>query len=191
MNSKYSGDPGKDHFFLKKKKNKSPRSSFVLAAALLEVLDPEQNNAFSDHYLNIPFDLSNVLFIATANSLDTIPGPLLDRMEVIEIQGYTFEEKLYIAKKYLIPKQVLAHGLERHHIHLSDDTILHLAEGYTRESGVRNLERTIASVVRAKCVQLAELKESEQEASYDGQVSVKDVQQILGVRSVFLIFFLN
>ncbi|KAG1056231.1 hypothetical protein G6F43_001867 [Rhizopus delemar] len=159
VNSKYSGDP---------------------AAALLEVLDPEQNNAFSDHYLNIPFDLSNVLFIATANSLDTIPGPLLDRMEVIEIQGYTFEEKLYIAKKYLIPKQVLAHGLERHHIHLSDDTILHLAEGYTRESGVRNLERTIASVVRAKCVQLAELKESEQEASYDGQVSVKDVQQILG-----------
>lgn len=155
------------------------------------MLDPEQNNAFSDHYLNIPFDLSNVLFIATANSLDTIPGPLLDRMEVIEIQGYTFEEKLYIAKKYLIPKQVLAHGLERHHIHLSDDTILHLAEGYTRESGVRNLERTIASVVRAKCVQLAELKESEQEASYDGQVSVKDVQQILGVRSVFLIFFLN
>ncbi|KAG1140220.1 hypothetical protein G6F37_004222 [Rhizopus arrhizus] len=159
VNSKYSGDP---------------------AAALLEVLDPEQNNAFSDHYLNISFDLSDVLFIATANSLDTIPGPLLDRMEVIEIHGYTFEEKLYIAKKYLIPKQIVAHGLERHHINLSDDTVLHLAEGYTRESGVRNLERTIASVVRAKCVQLAELKESEQETSYDCQVAVKDVQQILG-----------
>ncbi|KAG1349726.1 hypothetical protein G6F62_003485 [Rhizopus arrhizus] len=159
VNSKYSGDP---------------------AAALLEVLDPEQNNAFSDHYLNISFDLSDVLFIATANSLDTIPGPLLDRMEVIEIHGYTFEEKLYIAKKYLIPKQIVAHGLERHHINLSDDTVLHLAEGYTRESGVRNLERTIASVVRAKCVQLAELKESEQETSYDCQVAVKDVQHILG-----------
>lgn len=155
----------------------------------MEVLDPEQNNAFSDHYLNISFDLSDVLFIATANSLDTIPGPLLDRMEVIEIHGYTFEEKLYIAKKYLIPKQIVAHGLERHHINLSDDTVLHLAEGYTRESGVRNLERTIASVVRAKCVQLAELKESEQETSYDCQVAVKDVQHILGVRSVFLFLF--
>ncbi|KAG1469135.1 hypothetical protein G6F56_003435 [Rhizopus delemar] len=158
-NSNYSGDP---------------------AAALLEVLDPEQNNSFSDHYLNVPFDLSNILFIATANSLDTIPEPLLDRMEVIEIHGYTFEEKLHIAKTHLIPKQIQVHGLSTHHINLSDEAILYIAEGYTRESGVRNLERTLASVVRAKCVQLAELKERDQEQSYDGHISIQDVKQILG-----------
>ncbi|CAO3703775.1 unnamed protein product [Rhizopus stolonifer] len=158
-NSNYSGDP---------------------AAALLEVLDPEQNNTFSDHYLNVPFDLSSILFIATANSLDTIPEPLLDRMEVIEIHGYTFEEKLHIAKTHLIPKQILVHGLSTHHITLSDETILYIAEGYTRESGVRNLERTLASVVRAKCVQLAELKERDQEQSYDSHISIQDVKQIIG-----------
>lgn len=158
-----------------------PPPFFFVAAALLEVLDPEQNNSFSDHYLNVPFDLSNILFIATANSLDTIPEPLLDRMEVIEIHGYTFEEKLHIAKTHLIPKQIQVHGLSTHHINLSDEAILYIAEGYTRESGVRNLERTLASVVRAKCVQLAELKERDQEQSYDGHISIQDVKQILGV----------
>ncbi|KAI9273751.1 ATP-dependent protease La [Sporodiniella umbellata] len=150
------------------------------AAALLEVLDPEQNSTFADHYLNVPFDLSGVLFIATANSLDTIPEPLLDRMEVLEVHGYNFEEKLHIAKTHLIPKQVLNHGLLPAHIGLSNDTILYIAERYTRESGVRNLERTIASVIRAKCVQLAELKEQNNEASYSSDISIEDVIQILG-----------
>ncbi|CAO3673395.1 hypothetical protein G6F70_007544 [Rhizopus microsporus] len=150
------------------------------AAALLEVLDPEQNDTFTDHYLNVPFDLSNILFVATANSLDTIPEPLLDRMEVIELHGYTFDEKLYIAKTYLIPKQINAHGLELQHIQISDDTILRIAESYTRESGVRNLERMLASVIRAKCVQLAELKEGGEEGLYDSRVTVEDISQILG-----------
>jgi ATP-dependent Lon protease len=151
------------------------------AAALLEVLDPEQNNSFSDHYLNVPFDLSNVLFIATANSLDTIPEPLLDRMEVIELHGYTFEEKLHIAKTHLVPKQVHAHGLELHHIKMTDEAILYIAENYTRESGVRTLERTLASIVRAKCVELADLREKQREKEYVAYIRVQDVQAILGV----------
>ncbi|CAO3635278.1 unnamed protein product [Mucor fragilis] len=150
------------------------------AAALLEVLDPEQNCSFSDHYLNVPFDLSNVLFIATANSLDTIPEPLLDRMEVIELHGYTFEEKLHIAKTHLIPKQVKAHGLQIEQVRMADEAILHIAENYTRESGVRNLERTLASVVRAKCVEMADLQEKQSKQDYNPSVSVKDVEVILG-----------
>ncbi|KAG2207916.1 hypothetical protein INT47_010900, partial [Mucor saturninus] len=150
------------------------------AAALLEVLDPEQNNTFSDHYLNVPFDLSNILFIATANSLDTIPGPLLDRMEVIELHGYTFEEKLHIAKTHLVPKQTLAHGLHEGHIELPDDVIMYIAENYTRESGVRTLERTLASVVRSKCVELAELRENNKEDDYNPSVSIFDIKSILG-----------
>lgn len=151
------------------------------AAALLEVLDPEQNNSFSDHYLNVPFDLSNVLFIATANNVETIPEPLLDRMELISLNGYTFEEKLYIAKSHLLPKQLLAHGLEKGQVQMSDDVILKIAENYTRESGVRSLERTIASVVRAKCVELANFKESNNESEYNHHVSLSDVETILGV----------
>lgn len=161
---------------------------FIIAAALLEVLDPEQNDTFTDHYLNVPFDLSNILFVATANSLDTIPEPLLDRMEVIELHGYTFDEKLHIAKTYLIPKQINAHGLELQHIQISDDTILRIAESYTRESGVRNLERMLASVIRAKCVQLAELKEGGEERLYDSRITVEDISQILGVNTVSTAF---
>jgi ATP-dependent Lon protease len=151
------------------------------AAALLEVLDPEQNNSFSDHYINVPFDLSNVLFIATANSLDTIPEPLLDRMEVIELHGYTLEEKLHIAKTHLVPKQVAAHGLQLDHIKLPDEAILKIAENYTRESGVRNLERTLASVIRAKCVELADLLEKNRESDYTPYIHAKDIETILGV----------
>jgi ATP-dependent Lon protease len=147
----------------------------------LEVLDPEQNNSFSDHYLNVPFDLSNVLFIATANSLDTIPEPLLDRMEVITLNGYTFEEKLHIAKAHLLPKQLRAHGLEQDQVIMEDNVFLKIAENYTRESGVRSLERTIASVVRAKCVELADFKESNKESEYNPVVDLKDVEEILGV----------
>ncbi|KAL7310272.1 hypothetical protein PS15m_009791 [Mucor circinelloides] len=151
------------------------------AAALLEVLDPEQNNSFSDHYLNVPFDLSSVLFIATANNVETIPEPLLDRMELISLNGYTFEEKLYIAKSHLLPKQLLAHGLEKGQVEMSDDVFLKIAENYTRESGVRSLERTIASIVRAKCVELANFRESNNESEYNPQVSLSDVETILGM----------
>ncbi|CAO3690490.1 unnamed protein product [Rhizopus microsporus] len=151
------------------------------AAALLEVLDPEQNNSFSDHYLNVPFDLSNVLFIATANSLDTIPEPLLDRMEVITLNGYTFEEKLHIAKSHLLPKQITLHGLQPGQVKMSDEVLLKIAENYTRESGVRSLERMIASVVRAKCVELADLRESNKENEYKPVVTLTNVEEILGM----------
>ncbi|KAG1468539.1 hypothetical protein G6F56_003776 [Rhizopus delemar] len=147
------------------------------AAALLEVLDPEQNDSFSDHYLNVPFDLSNVLFIATANSIETIPEALLDRMEIISLNGYTFEEKLFIAKSHLLPKQLSIHGLAQDAIRISDETLLKVAENYTRESGVRSLERTIASIVRAKCVEWAALNDS---GEYEPDVTLSDVQAFLG-----------
>src|SRR4051794_3854707 len=118
------------------------------ASALLEVLDPEQNTTFRDHYMDLPFDLSNVFFICTANQLDTIPRPLLDRMEVIELAGYTVEEKLEIAKRYLVPRQIDRNGLPEGKVDFTDDALKALIEGYTREAGVRNLERQIGSVCR-------------------------------------------
>ncbi|ORZ12756.1 ATP-dependent protease La [Absidia repens] len=151
------------------------------AAALLEVLDPEQNDTFSDHYLNIDFDLSNILFIATANTVDTIPEPLLDRMEIIHLNGYTFEEKLHIAKAHLLPKQTVAHGLKPDQVQMDDQVLLKLAENYTRESGVRTLERTLGSVVRAKCVAFAELRESGKEHNYNPKVDLQDLEDILGI----------
>lgn len=120
------------------------------SAALLEVLDPEQNDTFTDHYLDVPFDLSNAFFIATANVIDTIPAPLRDRMEIIDISGYTTSEKLSIAKKYLLPKQLKDHGLtDQNHIEIPDETIQHLISHYTREAGVRELNRKVASLCRA------------------------------------------
>ncbi|OAD79248.1 hypothetical protein PHYBLDRAFT_154100 [Phycomyces blakesleeanus NRRL 1555(-)] len=150
------------------------------AAALLEILDPEQNNAFSDHYLNMPFDLSDVLVIATANSLDTIPEPLVDRMEVIQLHGYTFDEKLHIAKAHLLPKQIMEHGMDQSQISINDAVLFKLAESYTRESGVRQLERTIATLVRAKCVELVHLTESGRGQNYRSCIRLDDLDSLLG-----------
>ena len=118
------------------------------ASALLEVLDPEQNKDFTDHFLDLPFDLSKVMFITTANTTETIPRPLLDRMEIIEVSGYTEEEKVKIAQQYLIPKQIKAHGLKPKNFSITEKALRDLINYYTRESGVRNLEREIGSLCR-------------------------------------------
>lgn len=132
-------------------------------AAMLEVLDPEQNNSFSDHYVDTPYDLSDVLFIATANDLSTVPGPLRDRMEIISLSGYTYEEKLNIAKNHLIPKQKKANGLEEYNLKIDDAAINKIILGFTREAGVRGLEREIARVCRVVAAQVAKHKETESE----------------------------
>jgi ATP-dependent Lon protease len=128
------------------------------SAALLEVLDPEQNHAFSDHYLNLPFDLSNVLFICTANLLDPIPPALADRMEVIQLSGYTNEDKLAIARKYLIPRQLSDNGISAERLEISDDAVLRVIAEYTKEAGLRNFERELASVCRKVARKVAEGK---------------------------------
>ena len=142
------------------------------AAALLEVLDPEQNSNFLDHYLDVPFDLSKVVFIATANTLDTIPGPLRDRMEVIELSGYTTAEKLHIARRHLLPKQKSEHGLEEHQLEVADDALLHVITHHTREAGVRELQRKIAELCRASTEKVI----SEGKA----RIELKDLEDILG-----------
>ncbi|HKQ83840.1 MAG TPA: endopeptidase La [Steroidobacteraceae bacterium] len=144
------------------------------SSALLEVLDPEQNNTFRDNYLGLPFDLSKVLFIATANMLDTIPGPLRDRMEVIELTGYTEEEKVQIAERYLVPRQLEANGLKAEQASVSIDALHRLVREYTREAGVRNLERQIGAVLRNLAVRIAEGSIQQQ------TITVDDVHSILG-----------
>ncbi len=126
------------------------------ASAMLEVLDPEQNATFRDHYLDLPFDLSNVTFIATANQIEPIPGPLRDRMEVIQLSGYTAQDKLQIAKRYLVPRQVERNGLTKTKIEFADDALTEIIDGYTREAGVRNLEREIGAVCRKVAREFAE-----------------------------------
>ncbi|WFD02991.1 endopeptidase La [Malassezia obtusa] len=152
-------------------------------AALLEVLDPEQNHAFKDHYLNVPLDLSRVLFIATANTLDTIPEPLLDRTEVVAVPGYTHDEKVAIARRHILPKQIEAQGLQPAQVQLDDDVLRAIATSYTREAGVRTMERRIADVVRAKAVEYAEARSLGGVSSgraYDPAVRVADLDRLLG-----------
>jgi ATP-dependent Lon protease len=145
-------------------------------SALMEVLDPEQNNSFRDHYLDVPFDLSKVLFIATANWMDPIPEPLRDRMEVIELPGYTGEEKLHIAHKYLIPKQATEHGLKvGEHLEFTDEGLQEIIHSFTREAGVRNLEREIATITRKQARRIAEDKPDKM------IVTPEVVRQFLGV----------
>lgn len=144
------------------------------SSALLEVLDPEQNKAFGDHYLNIDFDLSETIFIATANTVDTIPDALLDRLEVIDIPGYTNEEKLEIAKKFLIPKQLNENGLKGRPVTFPDKVLLFLIDRYTRESGVRNLEREIGSICRKVARELAE------SGKLIRVVTIKRIEEFLG-----------
>jgi ATP-dependent Lon protease len=144
------------------------------ASALLEVLDPEQNNTFRDNYLGVPFDLSKVMFIATANMLDTIPGPLRDRMEIIELTSYTEDEKIEIAKRYLIRRQLEANGLKPEQASITDAALRQLAHDYTREAGVRNLERAIGSVLRHVAVRIAEGAVERQE------IDASDLPAILG-----------
>lgn len=138
------------------------------SSALLEVLDAEQNNSFVDHYLEIPYDLSKVLFITTANDKSRIPAPLLDRMEIIDIPGYTYEEKFNIAKKHLVPKQITANGLKKSYVKFTDKALKAIISGYTKEAGVRILERTIAKVLRKIAVEYAK--------GFDGKITVKDTE---------------
>jgi ATP-dependent Lon protease len=145
-------------------------------SALLEVLDPEQNSTFRDNYLAVPFDLSSVMFICTANVLDTIPGPLRDRMEVIQLPGYTAEEKLQIAKRYLVARQLAATGLKAEQCEIRDDALMAIVGDYTREAGVRNLEREIGTVLRSVAVRIAE------GAVQHVKIGPEDLAAILGAR---------
>ncbi|KAI7874568.1 ATP-dependent protease La [Lichtheimia hyalospora FSU 10163] len=158
------GDPGK-----------------YMTAAMLEVLDPAQSSTFMDHFMNIPYDLSKVLFIATANSMDSIPGPLLDRMEVVQLQGYTSNEKIHIARSYLWQKQIKAHGLEDADLSIDDTVLQYICDGFTQESGVRNLDRCLASICRFKCHEYANMLESNGNTEgFKSIIEKKDVQDILG-----------
>jgi len=143
-------------------------------SALLEVLDPEQNNTFRDNYLGVPFDLSKVLFIGTANVLDAIPGPLRDRMEVIELAGYTEEEKLQIARRHLLTRQLTANGLKADQVTITDEALRHVIADYTREAGVRGLERQIGALLRNAAVSIASGRATQV------SIDVGDIQTILG-----------
>ncbi len=151
------------------------------SSAMLEVLDPAQNDTFRDHYLDVPVDLSDVMFIATANVLDTIPGPLLDRMEVINLAGYTTDEKLHIARKYLVPRQIKENGLKPSQIDFTDPGLTAIITEYTREAGVRNLEREIGSVCRKVARQIAEKGGKARKVTISG----KKARELLGRQRVF------
>jgi len=148
-------------------------------SALLEVLDPQQNDSFSDHYIEVPFDLSHVMFVTTANVLATIPAPLLDRMEVLHLPGYTDEEKIQIAQRFLIPRQVAEHGLKEGQVKISRAALARIIRGYTREAGVRNLERTIAAICRKLARRIAEGEEQVP------AVTVRNLEEFLGPQRFF------
>ncbi|NUO81469.1 endopeptidase La, partial [candidate division KSB1 bacterium] len=159
------------------------------SSALLEVLDPEQNFSFSDHYLEVPFDLSKVMFIATANLEDPIHPALKDRLEMIELPGYTAEDKIRIAEKFLIPKQLEAHGLKTEHVRFEPDALTHVITSYTREAGVRNLEREIANICRGIAREIVEKRTQSAEPSTNGEeqkaVAKDDLAKYLGVIKFF------
>ncbi|MCA1662743.1 MAG: endopeptidase La, partial [Myxococcales bacterium] len=144
------------------------------ASALLEVLDPEQNNTFSDHYLEVPFDLSHVMFLATANVIDPVPAALKDRLEILELPGYTRDEKRNIARQFLVPKQLEEHGLKGEQIEVTDSAVAEVIDGYTREAGVRNLEREVGSIARGVAVKIAEGSKEKY------TVKAEDVPEYLG-----------
>ncbi len=146
------------------------------SSALLEVLDPEQNSEFEDHYLDVPFDLSEVFFVTTANTTETIPSPLLDRMEIIRLSGYAVDEKMKIAKKYIIPRQINEHGLNNYNIRWTDGAVRRIVESYTREAGVRNLEKTISKILRKIAKEIAEGKKIE-----SVNITSNSLQKYLGV----------
>lgn len=157
------------------------------AAALLEVLDPEQNSTFTDHYLNVPFDLSHVLFITTANRTSSIPAALLDRMEVVELNGYTPEEKEQIAARYLLPKQLARHGLADHDVVLKPSVLCAIIQQYTREAGVRQLERELAALCRHRAVKVASLRTAKDEPTVPAAqlaawtVTPEELERVLGL----------
>ncbi|KAJ7626429.1 ATP-dependent protease La [Mycena polygramma] len=159
------------------------------SAALLEVLDPEQNHTFNDHYINVPIDLSQVLFICTANSLETISGPLLDRCEIVQLSGYTYDEKMHIARRFLLPKQLNANGMDADHVQLTEPALMTIATQYTREAGVRSLERAIGAVVRYKAVEWAEHVDEQGDdnavvvkgKAYSPVVEESELEAILGI----------
>ncbi|KAL2890329.1 Lon protease -like protein 2, peroxisomal [Ceratocystis lukuohia] len=150
------------------------------SAAMLEVLDPEQNNSFTDHYVGTPIDLSKVLFIATANNLEYIPPPLLDRMELIYLPGYTSHEKCHIAQKHLVPKQIRYNGLTDSQCVFNQKVIKKIIEGYTREAGVRNLEREIAAVCRGKAVEYADARDRNKIDTYRSELTPNDIERFIG-----------
>ena len=152
------------------------------ASALLEVLDPEQNKDFLDHYLDVRFDLSKILFICTANQLDTIPGPLLDRMEVIRLSGYILEEKLQIARQHLINRQLSSHGLKPEEFQIGDDTLREVIDGYAREAGVRNLEKQLKKMMRKAARQIITWRGKEHPKT-EVQINKEDLKEYLGKRS--------
>lgn len=155
------------------------------SSALLEVLDPEQNFSFSDHYLEVPFDLSKVMFIATANLEDPIHPALKDRLEIIELPGYTAEDKVRIAEKFLVPKQLEAHGLKAENITIEQSAIEHVISSYTREAGVRNLEREIANICRGIAKEIVESKDKEDLGEARRTVTKDEVSKYLGVIKYF------
>jgi ATP-dependent Lon protease len=150
------------------------------ASALLEVLDPEQNNSFRDHYLDLPFDISHIFFIVTANTLDTIPVPLIDRMEIIQLPGYIDMEKLEIAKRYLVPKSLEKSGLKKNQVKYTQDSLLHIANGYAREAGVRNFEKNLDKIHRKLAKQIVEAQESGKEGEKKYAIEKKLIEKHLG-----------